>query len=221
MRALLGLAVAGVLTLAVGREIVYGTLERVKDGDTFLMRIHGVDESIRIFGIDTPEKFNSSKLDRDVELCKVTREVMREAGKEATQYAKEHLHPGEKYRLELMEGTTHGRLIGWVYLPGEKVYNVEVVRDGYAVVYRTYTKKYPEKDRELMKAIQYARSHKTGLWAKYPAVMECMYQRYTLGNRHYTPESHQGLPKGVKIGLAIASILVLGGLLLFFLRREG
>lgn len=109
-------------------------------------------------------------------------------------------------------------------MPDDKVYNVEAVRQGYAVVYHTYTKKYPEKDRELMKAIKYARSHRTGLWSKYPHIMECMYQHYTLGKRHYQRKKEEE-PKSptnskTKIVLALLSLAVLGGLLFFFLRKN-
>ncbi|MRJ06951.1 MAG: hypothetical protein C6I01_05470 [Epsilonproteobacteria bacterium] len=217
------LLLVGSLGVLWGREIVYGLMERVKDGDTFEMRIHGKDESIRIFGIDTPEKFHSSKFERDVKMCGVGREAMKEAGKEATEFAKRVMEVGKKYKMELMEGTTHGRLIGWIYMPDDKVYNVEAVRQGYAVVYHTYTKKYPEKDRELMKAIKYARSHRTGLWKKYPHIMECMYQHYTLGKRNYKPKEE---PKPApthskfKIAMALLSLAVLVGLLFFFLRRN-
>lgn len=38
---------------------------RIKDGDTLVVALNGLDEDIRLIGIDTPEKFDSDKLRRD------------------------------------------------------------------------------------------------------------------------------------------------------------
>jgi len=198
-------------------EIVYGVLERVKDGDTFQMRIHGKSESIRLFGIDTPEKFirRNRKLNRDVRMCGVGREAMVEAGQEASHFAEQVMEVGKTYKMELMEGSSHGRLIGWVYLPDGKVYNVEVVRQGYGVVYRKYSRTHHQKDRELMKAQKYAQTHQKGLWSKYPSIMKCMAKHYTEGIRRYTT------PSGLKLSplFLLGSIALLAGLLFYMLKK--
>jgi endonuclease YncB( thermonuclease family) len=101
---------------------------------------------------------------------------------------------GEKYKVELMEGSSHGRLIGWVYLRNGTPYNVAVVKEGYAVVYSRYAKQDPRKYRQLMNALRYAKTHRTGLWREYPRIMECMERHYTEGKRYSSKGYHsQGL----------------------------
>ena len=88
----------------------------VQDGDTLSVSYQGADESIRLIGFDAPE----------------TGEPFSD---EATQ-ALEGLVAGETVRLEfdVEERDQHGRLLAYVWV-GNKMVNVEILRQGVATVY--------------------------------------------------------------------------------------
>ena len=89
---------------------------RVSDGDTITVQLDGREEKVRLTGIDTPETFASSKLDRDVEASPLNREEMRALGKEATAYAKDLMEGREVYlELDAEERDRYGRLLAYVY----------------------------------------------------------------------------------------------------------
>ena len=89
---------------------------RVSDGDTITVLLDGREEKVRLTGIDTPETFASSKLDRDVEASPLNREEMRSLGKEATAYAKNLMEGREVYlELDAEERDRYGRLLAYVY----------------------------------------------------------------------------------------------------------
>lgn len=117
---------------------------RVSDGDTITVMLDGREEKVRLTGIDTPETFASSKLDRDVEASPLSREEMRALGKEATAYAKALVEGREVYlELDAEERDRYGRMLAYVYTlePGgdwtfqnetfEQV-NLELVEAGWA-----------------------------------------------------------------------------------------
>jgi micrococcal nuclease len=127
MRIVLLLAVlAAAVTLvawrfsAASRPPRSGTVERVVDGDTFVLEGGG---RVRLLGIDTPETVDS---DRPVGCY----------GPQASVYAK-HLLSGRRVRLvydrELRD--RYGRLLAYVYLrrpAGELFVNARLIALGYA-----------------------------------------------------------------------------------------
>ena len=149
---------------------------RVSDGDTITVMLDGREEKVRLTGIDTPETFASSKLDRDVEASPLNREEMRSLGKEATAYAKELMEGRAVYlELDAEERDRYGRLLAYVYTlePGgdwtfqdetfEQV-NLELVEAGWADPLTIppnvkYTELYTE-------AATQARRQKRGIWAE-------------------------------------------------------
>jgi micrococcal nuclease len=137
------------------------TVKRVVDGDTFLL---SNGERVRLLGIDTPEKYESKKLDKDVEATKQDKKTIKKLGQLASDYVKE-LAEGKKVILErepnYEDKDRYGRLLRWVYLEDGTFINGKIVKDGYAQVYE----KFPvSKLEELRKYQKEARENKRGLW---------------------------------------------------------
>ena len=149
---------------------------RVSDGDTIAVILDGREEKVRLTGIDTPETFASSKLDRDVEASPLNREEMRSLGKEATVYAKELMEGQEVYlELDAEERDRYGRLLAYVYTLEQnggwtfenetfEQVNLEMVEAGWADPLTIppnvkYTELYTE-------AAQVARQQNRGIWAQ-------------------------------------------------------
>jgi len=119
--AVLAVSVAGVLhaTSGGGAPPATGTVERVVDGDTVIVRSGGDEERVRLLGIDTPETVDP---DRPVGCF----------GPQASAYTK-HLLTGRSvslvYDRELHD--RYDRLLAYVYLRGVFV-NARLVELGYA-----------------------------------------------------------------------------------------
>lgn len=137
---------------------------KVVDGDTFEVEVNGVKEKVRMLGIDTPEKYESGKLDRDTERTKKDKNTIKKLGKLASDYAKKLLD-GKKVRLEADESQgdkdRYGRLLRYVYLEDGTFINLKLVEDGYA---NAYTKFDVSKKDEFIAAERRARENKKGLW---------------------------------------------------------
>jgi len=128
------------------------TVVRIVDGDTIVARVDGVDERVRLIGIDTPE---SVKEDSPVECY----------GPEASTHLQELIPAGTPVRLELdvEPRDKYDRLLAYVFRSGDDLFvNRAMVLDGYAAafVYKpnvTYTA-------TLADAARTAKSAGTGLW---------------------------------------------------------
>lgn len=111
----------------------------IADGDTFSCLSGKQSTTVRLFGIDAPEKKQAY-------------------GKAAKQYLSSQI-----YR-KTVTVTSHGqdrygRTLGLVVVDGQAV-NHEMVAAGYAWLYRQYTD-----DTDWLRAEETARTAKTGLWA--------------------------------------------------------
>jgi micrococcal nuclease len=139
----------------------YVVVKRVVDGDTFLL---SNGERVRLLGIDTPEKYESKKLDKDVEATKQDKKTIKKLGQLASDYVKNFVE-GKKVYLEKEpnydDKDRYGRLLRWVYLEDGTFINGKIIKDGYAQVYE----KFPvSKLEELRKNQKDARENKRGLW---------------------------------------------------------
>ena len=143
----------------------YAALQKISDGDTFTFKSQQHSEfKCRVFGIDTPEKFHTAKMDKDAFKVGITAESMKKAGEASTQYAQEHLKVGKSYKVDVLEKDKYGRELCIVH-DGDKSYNEAVIADGYAVVYQGG--KYIKDDslkRRLFQAQKEAKSNDRGLW---------------------------------------------------------
>ncbi len=149
---------------------------RVSDGDTITVQLDGREEKVRLTGIDTPETFASSKLDRDVEASPLNREEMRSLGKEATAYAEELLEGREVYlELDAEERDRYGRMLAYVYTltpNGDWTFqnesfeqvNLEMVEAGWAdPLSIAPNDRYAD---EYENAARVARQQNRGIWAQ-------------------------------------------------------
>lgn len=123
---------------------------RVVDGDTIIINYHGVEERVRLIGVDTPESVHPDP------------EKNNEYGEIASNYTKNLLN-GKKVEIEfdVQERDHYGRLLAYVYLDGVMV-NKTLLSAGMAQV-ATYPPnvRYVDDFRALE---QTARASGVGLW---------------------------------------------------------
>ncbi len=95
---------------------------RVVDGDTIVIDYNGIEEKVRMIGIDTPESVHPDAQKNTTE------------GKTASEYTKMMLE-GKNITLELdvQERDMYGRLLAYVYLNGV-MFNKTLLENGYAEV---------------------------------------------------------------------------------------
>lgn len=136
-------------------------VKRVIDGDTFELE-NG--ERVRLLGIDTPEKWESNKLDKDAEISNKDKEVIKALGYLASMYADSILYGKE---VTLIRDSTnsdrdkYNRLLRYAYLESGEMFNLKIIQDGYAFAYTKYPFIYME---EFRKAEREARENERGLW---------------------------------------------------------
>ena len=136
-------------------------VQRVVDGDTFVLE--GGDR-VRMLGIDTPEKFESQKLDNDVSRSGMDKKTIQRLGELASGYTKK-LIEGKKVILipesNYEDKDKYGRLLRYVYLEDGTFVNKKIVEDGYANAYRRFS---VSKLDEIIQAEKEARQNRKGLW---------------------------------------------------------
>ena len=130
------------------------TVVYVTDGDTIGVEVDGVEERVRLIGIDTPE---TKKPDTPVQCF----------GPEATAFTESLLPVGTPVYLErdVEARDPYGRLLAYVYLAGDGTFvNLQIVAEGYAqpltiapnVAHST----------EFVAAARAAEAANLGLWAR-------------------------------------------------------
>lgn len=117
---------------------------KVSDGDTVLILLNGTEESVRLIGVDTPEKFKSAKLTKDAEESPLSVTEIQEFGEQASAFAEDLLSGREVYvQPGVEERDRYGRLLAYIYLPepdgewdfGGETFtqvNLELARAGWA-----------------------------------------------------------------------------------------
>lgn len=102
--------------------VLIATIERVVDGDTVIVAVAGKEETVRLLGIDTPEKPGGP---RPAECF----------GSQASDYASELLPVGTLVELTRDNETRdqYGRLLAYVHRSSDGVFiNREMVASGHA-----------------------------------------------------------------------------------------
>jgi micrococcal nuclease len=140
-------------TSSLHTSSVYYKVVKVVDGDTVTLEMQGVNEKVRLLGINTPETVDP-------------RRPVQCFGKEASARAKE-LMSGKIVRLEYddSQGTrdAYNRILAYVYLEDGVMVNRQLIAEGYAYEYTYMTPyAYQKEFRELQNL---ARTSKRGLWA--------------------------------------------------------
>lgn len=155
----------GVIILVFYSLVIFSqdtlTVTKVYDGDTFQV---DTGEKVRLLGIDTPEKWESGKLDKDSERSGKDKEVIKRLGALASDYA-EKILLNQKVRL-VADSTNsdmdrYGRLLRYCYLEDGTFFNIQIIKDGYANAYTKYPVIYIE---QFLEAQREARENKRGLW---------------------------------------------------------
>ncbi len=126
---------------------------KVVDGDTIVISRDGLEETIRMIGVDTPETVHPSK-------------AVQCFGAEASARTKEWLS-GSEVALEFDpsqgERDKYGRLLAYVFRSDGLFVNKELIAQGFAYEY-TYNLPYKYQS-DFKKAEEAARTGGTGLWS--------------------------------------------------------
>ncbi len=143
---------------------------KVADGDTITVRLEdGRKAKLRLLWIDTPEKSEGYKLLRDVDKCNTSKRKMRQMGQKATAYAKRNFHVKDRVKVKIEGRGQFKRYLALIWNKEGELYNEEVIKDGYACIYRKA--EYPE---YLEKFLEEAKKKRKGLWKEYYKIMECL-----------------------------------------------
>lgn len=129
------------------------TVTRVVDGDTVVVDVGGLDETLRLIGIDTPE---TVKPNSPVECF----------GPEASTFTKHLLPEGAPVRLvrDVEARDDYGRLLVYVYLASDGTFvNLQLVQQGYATLL-TFPPNVAHVD-DFVAAARSAQQAGLGLWA--------------------------------------------------------
>jgi len=131
----------------------FSRVVRVVDGDTLVVETDGIDEKVRLIGLDTPEAVDPRK-------------PVQCFGREASAKAKELL-AGKAVRIESDptqgDRDKYGRLLRYAFLKDGTLFNKLMIEEGYG---HEYTYNLPYKyQKEFQAAETRARGTKRGLWA--------------------------------------------------------
>jgi endonuclease YncB( thermonuclease family) len=136
--------------LAAARSL-HGRVVKVFDGDTFLIRVHGREEYVRLREIDAPEISHSRQRGQEP------------FGKRAREFARSRVG-GKTVRLEVEEGEErdqYHRLLAYVFV-GDALINQEMIQSGNAFFYPgPFLGKHAS---QLEKAEEWAREKGIGVW---------------------------------------------------------
>jgi len=117
----------------------------VIDGDTIIVLLNGIEERVRLVGVDTPE----------VGQC---------FSNEATNFTRGMLE-NKSVVLEddktSLERDVYGRILSYVYAPGNTMANRELVRLGYGIAYIAYPFRYQS---EFVSLESSSKNSQIGLW---------------------------------------------------------
>ncbi len=129
-------------------SIVYVRVVKVHDGDTLSIILNGKREKVRLIGMDAPEL------------------NQRPWGLKAKKYLGELLSISKwivTLELDVERRDKYGRLLCYVWTPDKKMINLQMIKDGYAMLLTIPPNiKYVD---ELRKAQHEARQRKLGIWS--------------------------------------------------------
>lgn len=142
------------------------TAIKIVDGDTLKINYEGRETNVRLIGIDTPESKSNKKAAKDAQRSKQDVTTITSMGREATNFVKTLVKPGDKIRVEfdIQQRDRYGRLLCYIYLPNGKMLNEEIVKCGFASP-MTIPPNIKHSDK-FLKAYEEARKNNKGLWKK-------------------------------------------------------
>lgn len=121
-------------------DLPTGRVVGVKDGDTVVLLIHKREVTVRLQGVDCPEKKQAF-------------------GERAKQFTSDFCF-GKTVSLDSTGVDRYGRVLGAIILDDGRNLNVELVRAGMAWWYKRYSK-----DETLERLENEARAKRIGLWS--------------------------------------------------------
>ncbi len=142
------LFIAATITFAPVAAVAQNQLPNivsVGDGDTVRVSANGKTETIRMACIDAPEKAQAPW------------------GAAATQRLRQLLPKGQAVRVREIERDRYGRLVAELFL-GERSVNLQLVKEGQAVVYTQYLNNCASTKEQYIKAEAQAKRKKLGFW---------------------------------------------------------
>ncbi len=128
-------------------EILLVRVVRVHDGDTVSVLIGKSRERVRLIGIDAPEL---GQRPWGARAKKRLQEMLNSAGRTVAM------------EFDVDRRDKYGRLLAYLWTGGRRLINLEMVRDGYAVLF-TFPPNIKHVD-ELRKAQRFARDRRLGIW---------------------------------------------------------
>lgn len=129
----------------------YFRVVSVADGDTFSVTMDGIEEKVRLVGVDTPETHKPGAPPQ----C---------FGKEATDYTTSLIkHKAVQLKADSRQPNRdkYGRLLRYAYLENGQELNETLVREGYALATNFNT----EKKKYLTELQEQAKNGSKGLWS--------------------------------------------------------
>ena len=142
---------SSIITSAISFEKIIIGKANVTDGDTIKIN----DQKIRLFGIDAPE---TKQFCKEVYLSFLIFNFKRDykCGEKSTNALKKKIKDKKIRCLIQNKKDRYRRNIGICYLKKQDI-NSWLVKNGYAIAYRRYSKKYIIDE-------QYAENNKLGIW---------------------------------------------------------
>lgn len=134
-------------------------ITRVVDGDTIQLND---GRKIRLIGVDTPEKYDGSKLTNDSKKSGKSKEIIKQEGERSSDFTKK-LCEGKKCKLVFDKNKfdRYNRTLAYVVLEDGKVLNEEIIKNGYGIAYTSF---YFKDKIKYLKLENEARNNKVGLW---------------------------------------------------------
>ena len=124
----------------------------VQDGDSFKATENGKDITIRLFGVDCPEK----GMDYANKAKKFTKQAIE----------------GKTITYQMVEKDRYDRIIARVYTEDGKLLNLELLENGLAHHYTRYSN-----DKDFAAAEKMAKANKMGLWSMNKVVKPWDYRK--------------------------------------------
>ena len=144
--------------VVVAESMLSGKIARIKDGDTAEVEYQDRTETVRFACIDAPE---SSQVPW---------------GGQSSQHLEKLAPVGQEVQLRVVDVDGNGRTVAEVYRRNQSV-NLQMVRDGQAVVYRQYLDKCNDTRNAYLKAESKAQRQKRGYWNQISPCMPWDYRR--------------------------------------------
>ncbi len=134
------------------------TVVSVGDGDTLRIRQSGQVMTVRLACVDSPERAQSPW------------------GQQSTSRLKQLLPPGTPVQVRTITRDRYGRTVAELYL-GKHSVNLQMVKDGQAVVYRQYLSGCAATKDQYLQAEVQAKKQRLGFWNQQSPVMPWDYRR--------------------------------------------